>query len=61
MQLNKKLFTVLSLLEELGQSDTSAEERLGGGIKIGTELGEGSDLTVLGQLQLHLTGNLNWE
>jgi len=31
---------------------------LGGGIQIRSELGEGSDFSVLGELELHLTGNL---
>ena len=31
---------------------------LGGGIHIGTELGEGGDFTELGQIQLHGTRNL---
>jgi hypothetical protein len=31
---------------------------LGGGIKIGTELGEGSDLSVLGKIELHGTRHL---
>ena len=35
---------VLSLLQQLGQSDTSVQQLLGGGIKIRTELGESSDL-----------------
>merc|ERR1712157_502534 len=34
------------------------KELLSGGIHIGTELGEGGDLTELGQIQLHGTGNL---
>jgi hypothetical protein len=49
---------VLLLLEELGELLTTVELLLGGGIKIGTELGEGGDLTVLGKLELHGTGNL---
>ena len=35
---------VLALLEELGQTDTSVEELLGGGVKIRPELGESGDL-----------------
>jgi len=31
---------------------------LGGDIKIGTELSEGSDLTILSELELERTGNL---
>ena len=49
---------VLLLLKELGQLLTSVEELLGGGIEIGTELGEGGDLTVLGELELERTGEL---
>lgn len=37
---------------------TSAEGLLGGGIQIGTELGEGSDLTVLSQEKLQGTSDL---
>jgi hypothetical protein len=49
---------VLLLLEELGQTLTTVEGLLGGGIEIGTELGEGSNLTVLSQEELQGTGNL---
>ena len=49
---------VLLLLEQLGQLLTSVEELLSGGVKIGTELGEGSDLTILGKLELEGTGEL---
>ena len=49
---------VLALLQQLGQPDTPVQQLLGGGVKIGTELGEGSDLTVLGKLKLHGTGDL---
>ena len=49
---------VLALLQQLGQPDTPVQQLLGGGVKIGTELGEGSDLTVLGELKLHGTGDL---
>ena len=49
---------VLLLLEELGQTLTTAESLLGGGIQIGTELGEGSDLTVLSQEELERTSDL---
>jgi hypothetical protein len=48
----------LLLLEELGKTLTTAKGLLGGGIQIGTELGEGSDLTVLGQEELQGTGDL---
>ena len=49
---------VLLLLEELSQALTTAEGLLGGSIKIGTELGESSDLTVLGQEKLQGTSDL---
>lgn len=49
---------VLLLLEELGETLTTVEGLLGGGIEIGTELGEGSNLTVLSQEQLQGTGDL---
>ena len=49
---------VLLLLEELGELLSSVEELLGGSIKIGTELGEGSDLTILSELELEGTGEL---
>ena len=37
---------------------TQSNYLLGGGIHIGTELGEGGDFTELGQIQLHGTRNL---
>merc|ERR1719470_622499 len=49
---------VLALLQQLSQPDTSVQQLLGGGVEIGTELGEGGDLTVLGELELHGTGDL---
>jgi len=49
---------VLLLLEQLGQTLTTGKSLLGGGIQVGTELGEGSDLTVLSQEQLQGTGDL---
>ena len=49
---------VLLLLEELSELLTSVEELLGGGIQIGTELSEGGDLTVLGELELQGTSEL---
>merc|ERR1740131_170858 len=49
---------VLTLLQQLGQSDTTVKQLLGGSIKIRAELGKGSDLTVLGKLKLHRTGHL---
>jgi hypothetical protein len=43
----------LVLVKELGKLLSSEEELLGGGIEIGTELGEGSDFSVLGKIELH--------
>ena len=48
---------VLALLEELAEADAAVELLLGGGVEVGTELGEGGDLTVLGELELHGTGD----
>ena len=45
-------------LQKFGKTLTSGKKLLSGGIHIGTELGEGSDFTVLGQIQLHGTRNL---
>mmetsp|Transcript_8630 Transcript_8630/g.10112 ORF Transcript_8630/g.10112 Transcript_8630/m.10112 type:complete len:544 (-) Transcript_8630:157-1788(-) len=49
---------VLLLLEDLDELLTSSELLLGGGIKVGAELGESGDLTVLGELELQGTGDL---
>jgi hypothetical protein len=49
---------VLLLLEELGETLTTVEGLLGGSVQIGTELGEGGDLTVLGQEELEGTSDL---
>ena len=49
---------VLLLLEELSETLTTVEGLLGGGIEIGTELGEGSNLTVLGEVELERTSEL---
>ena len=49
---------VLLLLEELGELLASVEELLGGGVQVRTELGEGGDLTILGELELEGTGQL---
>merc|ERR1739847_134127 len=48
---------VLPLLQQLSQTNTSVEELLGGGVKIGPELGESSNLSVLSQLELHGAGH----
>ena len=49
---------VLLLLEELGELLASVEQVLGRGVEIRAELGEGSDLSVLGELELQRTGDL---
>ena len=49
---------VLLLLEELGKTLTTRQGLLGSGIEIGTELGEGGNLTVLGQEELERTSDL---
>jgi len=46
------------LLQQLGQALTTGKGGLGRGIQIGTELGEGSDLTVLSQEKLQGTCDL---
>ncbi|RNA39582.1 acetylglutamate semialdehyde dehydrogenase [Brachionus plicatilis] len=52
------VLTILTLLQQLGQSDTSAQQLLSGSVQIRAELGESSDLSILGQFQLHGTGHL---
>ena len=49
---------VLLLLEELGELLSSVQEMLSGSIEIRTGLGEGSDLSVLGKLELERTSDL---
>ena len=49
---------VLLLLEQLSQTLTTGKGLAGGSVKVGTELGESSNLTVLSQEQLQGTGNL---
>jgi hypothetical protein len=49
---------VLALLEQLREADTAVQQLLGGGVEVGAELGEGGHLAVLGQLELHGTGDL---
>jgi hypothetical protein len=48
---------VLALLEELGETGTTVEEETGRGVEVGTELGEGGDITVLSEVKLEGTGN----
>jgi len=49
---------VLALLQQLSQPDAAVQQLLRGGVQVGAELGEGRNLTVLGQLKLHRTGHL---
>ena len=51
-------WNVLFLLEKLSKFLSSVKELLGGSIKIGTELGESSDLSELSELKLEGTGDL---
>ena len=46
---------ILSLFQKLGKLLTSVKKLLCGGIKIGTELSESSDLSVLSEIKLHGT------
>jgi len=49
---------VLLLLEELGEFLSSVEQVLGGSVEVGTELGEGSDFSVLSELELEGSSDL---
>mmetsp|Transcript_12568 Transcript_12568/g.16807 ORF Transcript_12568/g.16807 Transcript_12568/m.16807 type:complete len:216 (+) Transcript_12568:193-840(+) len=51
------VWLILSLLEKLVKTDSTVKLLLGGRVKIGTEFGESSDLTVLSKLELHGTSN----
>mmetsp|Transcript_28947 Transcript_28947/g.63822 ORF Transcript_28947/g.63822 Transcript_28947/m.63822 type:complete len:222 (+) Transcript_28947:392-1057(+) len=48
----------LGLLQDLGQAGTPLQHVLGSSVQVGSELCEGSHLTVLRQLQLEGTGHL---
>jgi len=48
---------VLSLLEEFVKADSTVQLLLGGRIQVRSELGEGSNLTVLGKFELHGTSD----
>ena len=48
----------LLLLEHLSEFFSSVQKLLGSGIKIRSELSEGGDLSVLGELKFHGTGDL---
>ena len=50
--------TILSLLQKLGKPNASVQQVLCGLVQVGTELGESSYFSVLGQLQFHWTSNL---
>ena len=50
--------TILSLFQQLCQSNALVEECLRGGIQIGTELRESSNFTILGQVKFHRAGDL---
>ena len=47
-----------TLTEELSQTGTTGEEEASRGVEIRTELGEGSDFTVLGEVELERTSEL---
>jgi len=49
--------SLLTLLEEFGKTRSTSEEETGGGIEIGTELGESSNITVLSEVELEGTRN----
>jgi len=49
---------VLGLLQEFSETGTTVEQELGGGIQVGTELGKGSDFTVLSKEKLKRTSDL---
>ena len=49
---------VLLLLEQFSELLTSVKQLLGGSIKIGTELGEGGDFTILSELKFERTCDL---
>ena len=44
--------------QEFGQTSATGEQEAGGSIEIGTELGKGSNFTVLGKVKLQRTGEL---
>merc|ERR1712137_941322 len=48
---------VLSLFQQFVKTNTTVQLLLSGRVQIGTELGESSNLTVLGQLKLHGTSD----
>lgn len=48
---------VLGLLKELSETSTSVKEVSGRSVKVGTELSEGSDFSVLSKVELKRTGD----
>ena len=54
----RETLTVLVLLQKLSKTNTTLELLLGGSIQVRAELCESSHLTVLGELELHRTGDL---
>lgn len=53
----EKRDSLLTLLEELGETRSTSEEETGRGIEIGTELGERGNITVLGEVELERTSD----
>lgn len=49
---------ILVLFEEFGETSATIQEALGGSIEVGTELGEGCNLAILGELQFQSPGDL---
>ena len=49
---------ILTLLENLDHCCTTSQLLLSGGIEVGTELGEGCNLAILGELQFQSPGDL---
>lgn len=54
----KYFSTTQTRTQELSQTSTTGQQEASGGIEIGTELGEGSNLTVLGEVELERTSEL---
>ena len=56
--IGEALRLILLLLEELHDAGTAVELRLGGGVEVGTELGEGGEFAELGEVELGGAGDL---
>ncbi|CAG0919514.1 unnamed protein product [Notodromas monacha] len=54
----KVILTILPLLQKFSESNAAVQQLLCGGIQVGTELRKSCHFTVLGQLELHTSGNL---